>query len=251
MNNDLLPFLKTFNQLFYIDMDLQTSACLFGSAATNDWVSTRSDLDLFIFIPESRVELFSKKIKEWQSMPKYPLLDGIVMFSSGNVLMAKRLYDFDKAAQPVAESIWLIDLWNIKNRSKHLFGNDLTTFIRDMGQEELREWAIKNIKDFWIPIISDGLSLGDESSEVKIPLSSLVWTARGVARMLMLTQGNICSSKREALVWFADKFPEIRETINLLREDFEKPDDMAMALNAKQTFKLGRFYLHLLREVKR
>jgi hypothetical protein len=248
--NNLSPFLKTINQLFHIEMGFQTSGCLFGSALTDNWVAARSDLDLLVLIPEEEIELFGKKIKEWQSIPANPLLDGFAIFLSGNVLMAKRLEEFDKTAQRFDESIWLIDVWNIKNQSKYLFGIDLKTILPEISIRELQIWAIKNIESFWIPNISKGLSHLDESSEYKIPLSSLVWTASGVARILMLARGDICSSKREALRWLALERPEIRETINLFREEYDKPDDIAMTLSTKQAFTLGRVYLHLLQEAK-
>ena len=75
--------------------------------------------------------------------------------------------------------------------------------------------------------------------------------ASGVAQMLMLARGNICSSKRELLKWLSDEHIEIREMINLFREDFEKSDDLAITLSARQASTLGRFYLGLLRKVKR
>ena len=231
-------------------MDCQTSACLYGSAATGHWVAGRSDLDLLVLVPQEKLDLLGQKITEWLSIPGYPFLDGFVLFSSGSGAMAKRIDKFDEPARAVDKSIELVDLWNIKNRSKHLFGIDLKTCVREIRQDELRNWTVKNIERFWIPLMSEGLSFGDASPEPTIPLSKVVWTASGVARTLMLAKGNNCSSKREALLWLADECPEIRETINLLGEEFEKPDSASRIFSGRETHELGRVYLRLLRQVR-
>src|SRR5258708_25736130 len=150
-------------------MEHQTSGCLFGSAATDDWVPARSDLDLLVLIPEEKIELFGRKITEWQSNPTNPVVDGYVLFSSENIPMVKPFHEFDKPALPTT-SIWLMDLWNIKNRSKHLFGQDLKPYIREVGQEELQDWAIKNIKEHLIPHISLLLSGSKLSPEARMSL---------------------------------------------------------------------------------
>jgi hypothetical protein len=143
----------------------------------------------------------------------------------------------------------LIDLWNAKNRSKHLFGDDIKKYIRDIDQEELKDDALKDIKNQWIPTLKDMLH---GKPEAKIPLAPLIWTASLVARQLMLlTKGNICGSKKEALYWLADEYREIREMINLLIKDFEKPDEIAMAFNSKEALILVNFCLRLLCEIKR
>ena len=111
--------------------------------------------------------------------------------------------------------------------------------------------AIKDIENHWIPHLSAVVSGSFATSERKIPLSALISMASGVAQMLMLARGNICSSKRELLKWLSDEHIEIREMINLFREDFEKSDDLAITLSARQASTLGRFYLGLLRKVKR
>lgn len=162
--------------------------------------------------------------------------------------MASGFDECGKTARLAAETIWLIDLWNIKYRSKHLFGLDLKGFVRDISQEELRDWAIHNIKHFWIPMMNEGLSLGDSLSKSRIPLSKLVWTASGVARMLMLARGDNRSSKREALQWLAGESPDISQIVGLLSEEFEKPDCIGTTFTTENTHELGRAYLRLLHQ---
>ena len=249
MNNDLLRFLNRIKDLFYTEMDQQTSACLYGSAATANWVAARSDLDLLALVPEEKIELFGEKIKIWKSMPTNPILDGFVLYSLGNIPMVREFKKFEKATRLTPNFIPLIDLWNVKNQSVHLFGQDMKTFVREINRDELKDWAIKDIENHWIPVLSYGVSLCDTSSEIKVPLSTLIITASGVARAIMLARGNICNSKRESLQWLADEDIEIKEMINLLREDFEKKDDLAVKFTLRQTAFLGRSYLRLLQDV--
>ncbi len=251
MNNNLSPFLNTIKELFHTEMDQQTSACLYGSATTDDWVVARSDLDLFAHVPEERIDLFGEKIKIWKSKPVNPILDGFVLYSSGNVPMVREFHKFEKATRLTPNFIPLIDLWKVKNQSVHLFGQDMKTFVREISREELKDWAIKDIENHWIPHLSAIVSGGDTSSERKIPLSTLISMASGVAQMLMLARRNICSSKRVLLQWLSEEHIEIRESINLFREDFEKSDDLAITLSARQAGTLVMFCLDLLREVKR
>ncbi len=65
----------------------------------------------------------------------------------------------------------------------------------------------------------------------------------------MLVKGNICNSKRGALRWLSDENPEIKEMIDKIREDYEKPDEVAIRITASQSFTLLKYYLRLLREV--
>lgn len=241
-------FLSSLEKLLYLEMEQQTSACLFGSSLTDDWVAGRSDLDLFVIVPETKIELFGEKIKEWHSDPARPLLDGFVLYPSAYGTMVREFHKFENA-KFLGNFIALIDLWNVKNRSKHLFGEDVTKFVQEISQEDLKIWAFKDIEKYWIPLLNEIISRG--SPEAKIPLSTHIWLASGVARILMLTKGNICSSKRMALQWLADEYIEIRETIYSLKEDFEKPDNLANTLTTDQAFMLGRYYLRILREAKR
>lgn len=248
--HDPLPFLKTVHQLFHVEMGFKTSGCLFGSAATGNWVAGRSDLDLLIHVPEEQIDLFSSKIKEWQTEKTNPPLGGYAIFNTANTTMARALDDFDKRARPAASSIDLIDLWKVKNESRHLFGNDITSFVRAIDRVELQNWAMKHIQSFWIPIIDAGISFGDVSSEQKVSHSKVVWTATGVARILMLAEGTICNSKREALHWLQNRCVEIKPTLTILADNFDSPDDLVPGFSSIETRALGISYLRLLREVK-
>lgn len=243
-----LPFLNSLKELFHVQIDQQTSACLYGSATTGEWIPSRSDLDLFLIVPEEKLALVGQKIEIWQARPDAPKLDGFVLYSSDHLTMAREFHQFDKAVRLTESFIPLIDLWNIKNRSTHLFGKDVKTFVREIDLEELRAWALKDIQGHWIPLIDDLVSRANISSEATVPLSSLIWMASAVARMLMLTRGNVCSSKREALRSLASEHIELTEIINVLRAEFDQPDDMARTFSTEQTVKLGKIYLRLLRE---
>jgi predicted nucleotidyltransferase len=117
-------YLEPLKDLFHVQMGRQTSGCLFGSGATGDWVEGRSDLDLMVLIPSREIEFFARQIEAWRARPSHPLLDGYVLFLSENTLLAKRFHNFDEPARLAAKSIPLIDIWNIKNLSTHLFGLD-------------------------------------------------------------------------------------------------------------------------------
>jgi predicted nucleotidyltransferase len=89
LKNDLLPFLSSIKELFHTEMDQQTSACLYGSATTDDWVAGRSDIDLFVLVPGEKIELFGEKIKIWKSKSANPILDGFVLYRSGILQMVR------------------------------------------------------------------------------------------------------------------------------------------------------------------
>lgn len=248
MNSNINVFLNELSQLFYFEMNAETSGCLYGSAATENWVAVRSDLDLLILVPEEKLELIGRQVAIWHSNPKNPLLDGFVLFLSNNIPMVKRFDNFGERARP-ASTVLLIDLWNIKYKSKHLFGQDLKSFIREISEVELKAWAIKEIREYWVPMFSDLLSRSSASSDAKISLKPAIWTASCVARLLMLSEGIICHSKLEALHWLANKSSESKAMINLFIQEYEKPDDVAMTFTFQQTFELGTGYLKLLRKV--
>jgi hypothetical protein len=251
LGTDPLQLSETLEALLHIEMGRQTSACLYGSAVSGEWVAGRSDLDLLVLVPEEKLELLGEKLKIWHSVPARPLLDGYVLYSSGNRVQAKELHALDRPPHPAESFVPLIDGWNIKNRSKYLFGEDLSASFRDISQGELRVWAIRDIGGHWIPFVGGLVSQANRSSESRIPLSTLICLASGVARILMLANGTICSSKREALRWLANECVEIREMVYLLIEDFEKPDDVAGKFTIEQAVDLGRSCLRLLHEVKR
>lgn len=236
-------------KLFYTDIDQQTSACLFGSSITDDWVPGRSDLDLFVIVPETKLEIFGESIKKWHSNSAYPTLDGFILFSSSYGTMVKEFHRFDKS-RPLGNFISPIDLWNIKNRSKYLFGQDVTNFIQDTSIDDLKNWALKDIRNHLIPHLSYITANSNLSPGDKLPLSALIQIASSVARMLMLTRGTICSSKRDALLWLSNEYIETKEIVNLLIIDFNKTDERANAFTPQQVFKFIGTSLQLLSTVK-
>lgn len=231
-------------------MGLQTSGCLYGSASTDNWVPGRSDLDLILIIPEESIGLLEQKIKKWESDPSHPIIDGYVLYSSAGTMMAKEFYKFERPARLANTYIPLIDLWNIKNKSKHLFGQDFRPFIPEISQQELKDWALKDIKEHWIPMIDNLVSHSTISKETPIPHSTLIWLASGVARIVMLRSGNICSSKLAALQWLSSECNEIKNPINQLIKDFDKPDNAVNTLSTREALALNVFYLHLLNEIQ-
>lgn len=248
MSFESTPHMTSLKQLFYLEMENLTSACLFGSAATSNWIPGRSDLDLFVLVPAQRLDQFGEKLSAWKSNSENPLLDGFVIFSSAGVPMVKRIDEYEKPARTVEKSIGLIDLWNIKYRSRHLFGDELNKYVREISIHELQIWAQKDIRDFWIPTFQDLVSRTTFSDDAKVPLSKLIWTASAVARIAMLTEGRVCDSKLEALQWLLQNEKEIRDPMQRLIADFEKPDLTGVSFDTGQTFALGRTYLRLLRE---
>ncbi len=215
---------------------------------TESWVQGRSDLDLFVVLPADQVQLFWEKINLWKSNPANPILDGFILYQTNRGLMVREFHKFENAHRFTEKFITLIDLWNIKNQSKHLFGHDVASFVRDIDIDELRLWSFKYIEEFWVPLLKNLNSRGNPS--IQIPSSSLIWMASGIARILMLTNGVICKSKLEALKWLASEYSEVRDTITELIKDFDKSDLDAFQLTGKQAMALGLLYLRILRDAK-
>ena len=154
--------------------------CLYGSAATGNWVPGRSDLDLIILVPEEKLELLGQKIREWAwaSTPKYPILDGYALSVSRSGRLVKRLDEFVKVTYPSDATIDLVDQWIIKNRSKHLFGNDsISTLFPDISHSQLRAWAFERLK-YMLAGNPEGIV-----PEPKVVLSKLIWSVSWSARM--------------------------------------------------------------------
>ena len=102
MRSSSPPYADKLNEFFYEGLGRQTSVCLYGSAATGNWVPGRSDLDLIILVPEEKLELLGQKIREWAwaSTPKYPILDGYALSVSRSGRLVKRLDEFVKVTYP-------------------------------------------------------------------------------------------------------------------------------------------------------
>jgi hypothetical protein len=171
-----LPYAEKLNEFFYEGLGRQTSACLYGSAATGNWVPGRSDLDLIILVPEENLDLLGQKVREWawESTPKYPTLDGYALAVSRSRRTVKRLDEFVRVCYPSNATIHPVDHWNIKNRSKHLFGNDsIPTLLRDISHSQLRAWAFEHLEN---------MLAGNPMGNVPDPnlvLSQLIWSVIG------------------------------------------------------------------------
>lgn len=240
-----MPFADKLNEFFYEGIGGQTSACLYGSAATGNWIDGRSDLDLIVLVPEGKLELLGQKVRLWTSTPTLPILDGYALSFSGSSLSATRLDQFLRVTYPSNTIIELIDKWNIKNRSKPLFGMDsINTLFPDISNNELRAWAINELKY---------ISISNPENivpEIEVKLSGLIWSVSWMARMLMLTRGVICDSKQEALQWLANEYSEIKDLVYLLLNDYTKSDDMVASITPKESVILRKFCFGLLQEIK-
>lgn len=239
-----LPFEEELKTLFWAQMGQQTSGYLYGSAATGNWVPARSDLDLLILVSESQLGQLEEKIRIWRGSHRETILDGFVLFSANNILMAKRLEEFHLPAQPLVGEIQLVDWWNIKNRSRHLFGIDFVKGLPDISLKQLSEWARRELRT------TLGPSLGGEVLKVDVVRSKLIWSVSWSARMVMLARGLICDSKQDALKWLARENPEIRDLVGLLLDGYSKSDAEPISITSDQSVTLRQFCRELmLREV--
>jgi hypothetical protein len=128
----------------------------------------------------------------------------------------------------------------MKNRSKHLFGLAFAEGLPDIELGHLSEWARKEIRRYV------SFSPSGEVSEAKLVLSGLIWVVSSSARLLMLARGTVCDSKRDALMWLAHEYVDIRELISLLLSDFDKSDVEPISITSAQSVTLRRFVLKLL-----
>ncbi|WP_373998755.1 nucleotidyltransferase domain-containing protein [Bdellovibrio bacteriovorus] len=231
-------YLDQIRDHFYDQLDQTTSAWLFGSALTGNWVPGRSDLDLYIVVPKERLASFGAKVRAWARIPANPILDGYVLASSESSPMIMPLERFAIVASPSTIHIELIDQWYIKNRSKHLFGPEpLQRDLSDISIDNLRRWALSKLQ-----MLANGTA-----SDRRPTLSDLIWTTSWAARMLMLARGNVCESKLEALKWLANENEEIRDVVGLLLADFYKSDDLPISMTPEQSLVLSRFCIELAR----
>lgn len=243
-----LPHADKLDEFFYEGVGRQTSARLYGSAVTENWVPGRSDLDLTILVPDEKLNLLGQKIREWTwaSRPKYPVLDGYALSVSRSGRVIKRLDEFVRVGYPSDATIDLVDQWNIKNQSKHLFGNDsIPALFPDIRRSELQAWALETL---------EYMLAGNPEGNVPEPtvvLSKLIWAVSWSARMLMLLRGHVCESKREALQWLASEHVEIRNLVSLLLDDYAKSDEAALSITSEESVVLRKFCLAQLQQDSR
>lgn len=124
-HSDLATALDQATKLFFLEMEEGPTAYVYGSAATGDWSSARSDLDLIIFIKQSQLHRFKEQLHAWKKFD-LPAVDGFLCAEDTSNLLALRLDDiFDNrpdTARPLIHRILPPDLWKVQNRSQRLFG---------------------------------------------------------------------------------------------------------------------------------
>lgn len=239
-SNTNFPYLKVLKELLYKDLDYRTSAYLYGSFATGNWIADRSDLDLLLFTPETKLELLGEKIKTWQSIPNSPILDGFALFLSGGWLMAKRLEEFSEAAEPLFKCIQVIDLWNIKNRSVHIWGEAFAVALPDIQTNELSRWALGQMELFIGNLHIDDVPI------IEAEPNGLIWSISWSARMLLLSRGIVCDSKLDAIRWLANEYSEIRASVDLLINNFSASGTIQSLLTKEESLKLRKFCVRIM-----
>ena len=241
-STELAANLERLNEIFFFGMGQRTSGYLFGSASTGHWVPSRSDLDVLILVQEEDLGLLEMRIKDWKSVGGRPILDGFAVFQSGHLVMSKRLEEFSLPAFPVIKDISLIELWIIKNRSRHLFGTEFVSHFPEIEISSLRDWANAEIKRMFGALRSSDIPKLEEG------LSGLIWSVSLSARLVMLCRGSVCESKIEALQWLADEYHEIRDILNLLIADYSKSDQQKALITSEQSLILRKFCLEIMQK---
>lgn len=235
-------FLDKINEFFYEGVDRQTSIYLFGSASTGYYISGRSDLDLLIVVPETKLYTVGEKIRSWTWNPELPILDGYVLSSERGIRSAKHVEQFKRVAFPSDANIDLPDQWNIKNRSIHLFGEAIMPKIfPEIGQAQLQAWAIETIRS-----LARSNPSGNVPYNSTFKLSEVIWCTSWAARLLLLSRGQLCESKKEALSWLAAEYVEIAEPVRLLLKDYLKSDKDASSMTEEQAYMLAKFCFGLI-----
>ena len=202
-------------ECFFEGMDRQTSVYLFGSAATCNWVAGRSDVDLVVVAPKVKIDEIANQVRLWNQAPSHPKLDGYALSCVGRSCEAIHLERFEYVNFPLGMSIEsgieLIDQWNIKYRSKLLFGEASIAvfFPNNITHEELNIWALGRLKQ---------ISFSNESVTKEFH-----WIVSWFARMLMLYKEGVCGSKQEALQWLGSRYSEVRDLVDFLLENYPKP----------------------------
>lgn len=234
-----MQFLDKLNEIFYEGMDRQTSAYLFGSATTGEWVAGRSDLDLFIFIPKEKLEILGQKVRAWSSKSNFPILDGYAAYFSGDTLVTIQLERLLKVTYPSNTEIELMDKWLIKNRAKYLFGDSaINNLVSDINLNQLKSWAQEQMN--YLSKANPPKDAYDSTN-----LTRLIWVISYSARLLMLSKGNICESKQEALKWLSSEYYEIRELVNSLLDNYSKQSNTT-SITPEGSFKLRKFCVDLM-----
>ena len=237
--------------LFHVQMNRQTSACIYGSAASDDWNEARSDLDLMIFAETNQLDIFEQQLKKWRAEISFPMLDGFLLFVDQKILMAKRLDDPESRPAKAFEEILIPDQWKVKSRSIQLFGTaPIHELFPDIQSKDLSTWATANKKSYWIPSIRGALvKLQYTAIGTTFDLTPAIWMASGTARILTLERGHSCISKQEALAWLIDRYSDSKNLIQPLIAEYSTPDQFAKKLNVEEMGRIASFCLDLLKRI--
>jgi predicted nucleotidyltransferase len=252
-NDTHLTFaLEKAREIFYDEMNHETTAYLYGSAATGDWTAARSDLDLLVFLKQDQVPLFEEHLRKWKTL-KLPFLDGFVCVVDtqdlGTFLFEDLWNGRRNLAEPIVKQIPIPDLWNVRFRSKKLFGSDKRKEVLPrVRREHLKLWATLERDRYWIPEIRRGISKLDfADSDTLVSLTPAIWAASGVMRIMNLVSGGEPISKLKALELFIELMPESESQIQFLIDSFEFDDRERKILTVRQALEISKLCLELLR----
>ncbi len=232
--NMLKKYLSELKYMFFDEMNQQTSGLIYGSAATDDWVSARSDLDVIIYLNSIELlEKFTLQFKKWNSLYKSELLDGFLLYKDDSSIRVKRFYNFKNSPCSIDEGILPPDQWKILNESETLFGVDnIREMIPKVSSEDLKKWASDNKHSYWIPSIKAKVNkIGEFPKDKQMSLNELIWITSGVARIKNLESTGQCSSKQDAIKWLIDNTSENKELLKQLLKYYDVPDSEAPKLN--------------------
>lgn len=238
MRSNMMPFSDKIDEYFFTGLNKESSICVYGSAVNGNWVSGRSDIDLIILIPQEKVGLLASQVREWSSNPDLPLLDGYSVYQTGRTLNFTNLDAYLRVNYPPAAKMELMDEWVVKNNSVQMFGK---TQIKDLfpqiNMNQLKAWGIDQINKL----------SKDQVPEGRVTLPELIWAVSWSARMMMLINGIVCESKKEALTMLGGEYPEIRELINVLLDNYDsKSKGEFNEITPEQSLFLRKFCLDLM-----
>lgn len=237
--------------VFFIEeLESDTTAYLYGSAATNSWSSARSDIDFLVFIKKPQLPQFQAQVAEWKRLG-LPELDGFVCFENGAELLTFQLNEPFEKPKPASDKIQIPDLWKIQFRSRKLFGADnLAEKLPRVQRPDLRSWALADRDKYWIPDILGTIQRlsARNPSEFVSSLTPAIWLASGASRIVNLMKGGECISKQEALRLFILCLPKSEESIQLLIRNYAVKDNEAERITVAQALEIANLCLELLHQ---
>ena len=241
-------FLSQIEFFFHDELGKCTSGLIYGSFVTGDWAASRSDLDIIIYLEsQDHLKLFEEQFWKWRALYPPELLDGFLVFNDGSKPMTKRFYKFTEPPSSLYDSVLIPDQWKIRNQSNRLFGSTkISEFFPVIQPEDLKNWAIRNKQEYWIPSILKTIeNLENSIDSQSFPLNNFIWMVSGAARIKTLEQSGMCSSKKEAIRWALEEEGGPAELLELLLENFEKPDSESPMLSLANAISISRFSLEI------